>query len=462
MDILFFQPAVISDGRVSYSAISNGLIALGMYLKQNGYESRICHFNGTKKLEDFVEEKIREYNPKYIGVNLTWHMHCDSAIRIAQHARTLNPNIPVVFGGFTASYFDREILKHVGIEDLSIIRGDAEEPLLEFIKTGRTPNSNTSFVKDKKIIRNHLTYVQAELPRVRLYYPVTELVDRWEVYLERNQIRTSVPSLEDKVGHNTAMGEFHLYVGKGCRNNCCYCGGGRDAHKIISGRNKIQFRDVEDVKADIEQLVIDSVKTFYIDFDPYPEREFYLSLLKRLSPQNARLMFSAWCGPVSSEMLDLIDKKFNGAEIVISPETGSEKLRKELISRGYGKPPFYSNNNLLEFFGQLQERGFRAMCHFISGIPEETEEDRRATLDLAKEVKRRYSNVFTKDYDLAIERNLCAPPLYIEPCSPLQRTSSIGFRDYLKPEKVPILSPESVGQSSKFREVISRGQDATT
>ena len=76
LDLLLFQPACINQRIVSFSSISNGLIALANYINNNGYKAKICHFNIDGSLEEIVNDKIKRYKPKNIGISLDWHMHC--------------------------------------------------------------------------------------------------------------------------------------------------------------------------------------------------------------------------------------------------------------------------------------------------------------------------------------------------------------------------------------------------
>ena len=456
IDILLFQPAIITREKISFGVISNGLIALGLYLKQKRLRVKICHFNGcTKTLGAFVQQKILQYKPKSVGINLTWHTHCYQALKIAEAVKSVNKNIKVCLGGFTASFFDKEILDFVQQESIfkninpyidCIIRGDGEKPLFEFITKKRIPKANTSYIdKNGNFLRNPLAYTPKKLPSVRLKWELNKFIDNWQNYIQRGGIRTSVPGVENKVGHNVDKGEFHLYVGKGCRNNCCYCGGGRDVQKLLFRRNYPIFRQLNDVIYDINQLSKNNVKTVYIDFDPDPSRKYYKKLFKKINKQNLNLIFSAWSGPIESNLLTEMDKIFNKVEIIISSETGSERLRKELLRRGFGKVPFYTNQQLVKFLEELKKKGFKAMVYFISGLPWETEKDWKETIKFGKKLSKDYQMLFVKSYDTIITRNLCAPPLYIEPGSPIYTNpdkfqmclSRKFFKDYVSNSRRP-------------------------
>ncbi|MFH1721746.1 MAG: cobalamin-dependent protein [Candidatus Altiarchaeota archaeon] len=485
MEVLLFQPPLETKKGFSFAAISQGLIALGLYLQKHGVDVKIVHFNGSKtNLKKRVEEKINEYRPRYVGINLNWHVHCASALKIAEKTKQVDDSIKTVFGGFTASVFDKEIFSY--LENKSslekkkpfvdvIIRGDGERPFLDFVKSGKIPRENTTFVSDNgKKIRHSLGYVQERIPDVGFGSAIDEFIDDWKSYVLRKGLRTAIMGKEETTSHNSWRGEFHLNIGKGCPNNCCYCGGGRDIQKRIFGRTKCLFRSVDRVNQDIIWLAENGVKTVYLDFDPDPGRNFYHTLFSEMDKSNLNLIFSAWSGPLDDHLLGRMNRIFEGVEVVISPESGSERQRRLLLRRGYGKP-YYPNDKLVEFFKKLDSYGNKAMCYFISGLPWGTKEDFNKTLILGAYLASKFPSLFLKEYDARISGNLCAPPLYVEPGCPISRAPDVfgmkvyrkTFEDYLKncinDNSSPLLGAhnsrnvgeeEVIDSSTRFREVV--------
>ncbi|MBI4181457.1 MAG: cobalamin B12-binding domain-containing protein [Candidatus Aenigmarchaeota archaeon] len=426
MSVLLLQPAVLSRTGGRFGAIANGLMALGMYLRERGQEVHICHLNGYRgEIGEFVREKLNAYAPEAVGVNLTWHTHCSTALEMVAAVRRHSPDLPVFLGGYTASLFDEQILTWAAARapaylPTAIIRGDGEETFERYLRDHELPEVGVSYLGSTgQFIRRPLRTPAEALPRVRLPRPVTDFVDDWPQYLQRGGIRTSVPGIEGMVGHDIGKGEVDIYLGKGCRNNCVYCGGSRDAHRLLSGRKRVAFREPTDVVEDMVALVEAGAGRLYLDFDPDPSRSFYHEIFRGLSPLEADIMFSAWSGPLPGDLLDAMAGASSGVEVVISPDSGSERLRRELISRGHGKPPFYSNAELEAFFGELARRGMAGMCYFITGLPWETEQDREETIALGRRLAERYPGVFAKEYDARPDRNLAGPPLYLEPGSPI-------------------------------------------
>jgi len=431
MDLLLFQPAPQWEGTRAFGAISNGLLALAAFLRTKGLEVKICHFNVAEPIGSIVERKLALYSPRVVGINLTWHLLCAAALRLAREVKQHDSSVKVVMGGATASCFDKELLEYVRDQSAAtrdepwvdlIVRGDGEVPLYEYLTRNVPPKCNVSFLSQTgRVVQKPIRYVQDTIPRVRLD-DVERLIDNWPEYLDRDGVRTSVPGLEHDLGHNRAPREVDVFIGKGCRNNCCYCGGCAQAQKRLSGRLRPIFRPVKDAVADIVSFHNGGTQRIYISFDPHPDRSFYSTLFSELQKQltgDLSLLFSCWSGPLDAKLLDLIERVFSNAEFVISPDSGSENLRHELLLRGYGKRPFYRNADLLHFLQELQNRSMKAMCYFTAGLPWEGAEDWQETLLLGERIRDRFENIFVKPHDERVERNLTCIPLYIEPGSPI-------------------------------------------
>ena len=110
-----------------------GFATLSHYLDNLGYEVRILNL-AVKMLRsrNFDPEScLRKFKPVLFGLDLHWLPHVQGVIEVAKLLKRIHPEIPIVLGGLSASYFHREILESYKEIDY-VIRGDcAEEPLAE-------------------------------------------------------------------------------------------------------------------------------------------------------------------------------------------------------------------------------------------------------------------------------------------------------------------------------------------
>ena len=394
-----------------------GLLSLAAYLNNNGCDAKIL----VATTEDNkIESKLREYNPDVVGISLHWFIH-SWALEIADRVKKEDQSIRVLLGGFTASYFDRQILEYSKNVD-GVIRGDGEKPFLDYIYTLKPEKvENITYRKDGQIIKKKITYVQENLEGFAAALPdMEDIVDGWEGYLARPIHKAGIHrvgvSKDAKLKQSEeSMRDFDIYVGKGCAYNCIYCGGCRDAHMITSNRRHPTFRPVNDVVQDICNLEANGIEKVCFDFGPFGSERYYHRLLAELGKTNLAVMFTPYRLP-SVEMLVAFTKTFRDVTVEISPETGSENLRKRFWDMGYGKP-YYSNKELLDVLEHMED--IKPVIYFITGLPFETEKDFSATTMLAEEMTKKYKDIFPDP-----QSQIACLPLFLEPASPIDRHSN--------------------------------------
>jgi radical SAM superfamily enzyme YgiQ (UPF0313 family) len=75
-----------------------------------------------------VRRFLARQRPKLIGIDLHWMPHCHGAIEIARLAKQVHPDVPVILGGLSSTYFHRDLLDYPEID--FVLRGDSTEPPL--------------------------------------------------------------------------------------------------------------------------------------------------------------------------------------------------------------------------------------------------------------------------------------------------------------------------------------------
>lgn len=230
-----------------------GLTTLAEYLERSGYRSRIVNLavrmlhNDSFDVEKFLA-KIKK--PLLFGIDLHWLPHAHGALRVAELVKKYHPGAPVVFGGFSASYFHQEIIQNYPQVDF-VLRGDStEEPLLrlvEAIVSHRPPVDvpNLTWRDGAGAMQiNPLTYVPADLNHVLLNYrQVVKAVARYR------DLASYIPFAKWMTYPITAALSC-----RGCTHNCTICGGSAFASKMITGRDRPAFRSAEELANDIRTI----------------------------------------------------------------------------------------------------------------------------------------------------------------------------------------------------------------
>lgn len=431
VDVLFFQPAV---GR-QYGVISLGFLTLSSYLRKYGYESRIIALSG-KNTAETVSKKILQFRPKVACISLHWYIHSYEALKIADTVKKTDPEVKVVTGGHTSTYFDKQILEFTPSIDV-IIKGDGEQPLLNYVSTFDAEKiENASFRKNGGIISKPVTYHQISLEGFTASdEDMDRVVDEWDSYIKAIRVRTAAPIPSGKIVEEveTRPNEFYLYVGKGCSYNCCFCGTSKTGSSRIFNRGMALFRPLEEVVRDAENLRNNGVENLFLDFGPFQDEAYFQKLFDELAGLNMDLTFLPWNLP-SDELITKVASSFRNFEIQISPDSGSQSLREQLCHKGYHKQ-FYPNDLLVDRVEKIAEmgssRGAQLFLWFICGLPFETESDFRETVNLCVAMKKRFPQLFHKPQD-----QLNCVPLRLTPSSPIdiwpERFNMRKFRSTFK------------------------------
>lgn len=230
-----------------------GLTTLAEYMERFGYRARIINL-AVRMLQSarFDPEKFIASlkSPKIFGIDLHWLPHAHGALEVASLVRRYHPDVPVVLGGFSATYFHDEIIRDFHQVDY-VLRGDStEEPLrllMDAVVAGREPAEvpNLSWRDSRGELRvNPQSYVPNNLDHVLLNYrQVIKAVARYR------DLASYIPFAKWMSYPITAALSC-----RGCVHNCTFCGGSAFASKLLSGRERPAYRSPEDLAQDIRSV----------------------------------------------------------------------------------------------------------------------------------------------------------------------------------------------------------------
>jgi B12-binding domain/radical SAM domain protein len=359
-----------------------------------------------------VEKLIRSLNPVMFGIDLHWLPHAQGSLAVAGIIKKHHPDMPVVFGGLSASYYHRELLDYPQVD--FVIRGDsAEEPLrqlIERVKQGQpvdnVPNL-TWRTADGKVQANKLDHIKADLNDLSYDYR----------YIIKSIIRH-----RDMTGHLPFRRWLKypivaLLPFKGCAHNCITCGGSNRFFSRTLGRTRVGRRDPGLIARDLRQIsrylkgpiiILDDIRQGgpeYVDT--------FLAEVGKIRIKNpiALELF----GPADRGFLERISRAISNFNIQISPESQEETVRK-----AFGR--HYSNQEL----EQTIEAALAAGCQrvdlfFMTGLPQQT---RESVKDLAGYWQYLFSR-FTRDKPERFQ-------IYVSPLAPFLDPGSLAFEN---PEK---------------------------
>lgn len=415
-----------------------GVLAMADWLDRHGHPSRIVHC-GIEWIEDhnfLIADYVAARKPLVVALTLHWHQQCYDAIENARQIKAAVPDCFLVFGGFTASYFHEDILKDYDFVD-GVVRGDGEIPMLELVKCvaagdreGLRDVPNLAWRGNGEVVVNPISYVGTRKLVDQLQFANMPLLEHYETYVRQIGLPFIYAKNESKEAnfkkYTIRSPLYPLCVGRGCPVDCTYCGGSYRSQQLISNRRHYFYRSYDAVIDTIAQARKYGYETMHTCYDPEPrQQKYYARLWRELRARGIQTEWFFECNALPSrEMIDEFALTFPSAKsvIAISPESGSERVRK--ANRGF----FFTNEELMSTLEYIDDKGITMEIFFTYGIPFETEADLWETIRLRRAIARRFKHI----------QGMRALSIELEPGAPWQmapeahgvRTSLQTFRDF--------------------------------
>ncbi len=420
------EPAVYPN----VSLLPVGTLALADHLDRRGTAARVTHLELERALDPAFDPValLRRRGARVLLLDLHWHHQSAYVLELAARVRRELPGARIVVGGFTASLFAREILATRPEVDV-VVRGDAELPLSRLVPrllAGAAPGAwadvpNIAYRGASGVVENAVTFTAGARVLDGLRFTRFELLDHFELYLgfRLNADFTDIAAL--RAGPRT----FYYNCGRGCPVACSFCGGGREAQLRLCNRIRPLFISPDSVMRDLRRLPALGVGTWYTCFDPAPRGPYYPKLFARMAAEGLSLdvVFECWALPSPSFLRAFATHLGRGSRIVLSPEVGSEAVRR--ANKGF----FYRNAELLRALAAASKLGLSCEVYFTAGLPGETGPDIERTARLIRKIRRAFPAVAVSVY-----------PVELEPASPMffgrdalgVVSTRRGFRDFVR------------------------------
>lgn len=293
-----------------------GILYLAGYLRRNGIEAfvRLYDRDVTRaEVTRSLEALVARVRPKLVGISLKWFHHVDRALLLARTLRKIDPQIEIVLGGNSASYWWRELAAFDCFDHIAL--GDGEVPLLALCQGDPNPPNCVTRDPDGSPRRLPLQYVQGATNTEDIHYSHFD-----ELFL----------SQMDANGFSGWVAP-----GKGCGENCLYCGGARGNQKAAFGRAKPFLRAEENVRRDHQEIANHTWQLRY-DFSG-STADFLSSTWAGVDLSHHACMYFLW-GIARMELIDALATTFEQVHMVLDVGCFSETQRQEQMSRGLLKP----------------------------------------------------------------------------------------------------------------------------
>jgi B12-binding domain/radical SAM domain protein len=366
-----------------------GFTTMSEYLERHGMRTRIVNL-AVLMLQDpafDVERCLKSLDAAAFGIDLHWMPHAHGSVEVAKLVKRIHPYRPVIFGGFSATYFHRELIAYPEVD--FILRGDSTEPpllqLMEYIRSGgkihpspATPDFQTlekipNLVwKDRETTAhiNPISHVPGDLNDVSIdYVGVMRSVLRYRDLMGalpfRNWLRYPV----------SAAISVH-----GCRYNCVTCGGSACSFRSHFNRQEPAYPSPEKLANDIWKIgqfnhapvmVLGDIR---MSGDDYAER-----FLAALAGYKKPLMFEFFVPPPPT-FYKRMAAALSHFTIEISMESHDERVR-----RAFGR--VYTNQEMeMSISAALDSGCSRFDLFYMIGIKEQTQQSVMDTVEYTRQL----------------------------------------------------------------------------
>ena len=309
-----------------------------------------------------IDEKIKEFGPQLIGFT-TISTQYPFISRVASHVKTHWPSIFLLVGGAYISLAPHNVLSD---EFDALCIGEGEYPTAELVaqlEAGEYPHKIQNLwikKKDKSIEKNPTRpYIQNidSLP-----FPDRRM---WKDLIENGEGSKQV-----------------VLAARGCPFKCTYCS--NHALKKVASSEYVRFRSEEDILKEILFLSEQYPENRRIYFQAETlniNKKWVIELCNQLELFNETLdkPFQYSCNffvirKFLDEEIFMAFRRANFVSISIGLESGSERIRKEVLKRNY------SNEDFLKAASLTRSYGMKLYVYNIIGIPGETLQDYNETV----------------------------------------------------------------------------------
>jgi B12-binding domain/radical SAM domain protein len=360
-----------------------GFSFLGEYLERNGINTRVINLaQRMMDKESFdVPRFLSKLNPVAFGIDLHWLTHTQGALELARLLKEIHPHVPTILGGYTASYFHRQLMDYPQVD--YVLRGDStEEPLRmlveKVIEKGALDSVPNLTYRDESggVVENPLTYSPASLEYLGNNY----------AYIIRSALKygdwKSLKAFWNWWKYPITM----VLTCRGCTQGCAFCGGSQGALSSYCGRGQIAFRPPERIAYDVELLSKFSTAPIFLVGDINQAGRDYametLELISHLDPKN-HLVFELF-EPPARDFFDRVASDLDHFDFQMSPESHDEEIRAAT-----GKQ--YTNEDLERTIGWALEAGCgRFDVFFMIGLPGQSKGSVMETVEYCAELLRNF------------------------------------------------------------------------
>ena len=332
------------------------LLYIGTQLKKAGYDVSLYHGNNVQEALALITN-----DEVFVGISAFTGYPVKEACEFAKGVKRLDPDIPVVLGGYHASMLPDQVMAD-SFFDFAVI-GEGEETAVELAHRLCSPKPSFAGIlgltwrdESGKVVMNE-----------RRPFPKT--ID-FEIDWSLVDVKRYAPT----IAHLGSRKLFFVFSSRGCPYSCSFCAGSylyqRRYRKASAAFVVNQYRPI------IEQNGVEYVE--YLDDNFFVDLNWTEQVTKGIGVPYRSLIRA---DRIDDEVCDLLLRTRCRA-LFIGLESGSEDVRMRIMNKRITNDQIRSA--LKKLYDRCPEINVAAM--FITGIPGETYAQYRETCAFALEL----------------------------------------------------------------------------
>lgn len=341
------------DTDAEWAVCALGPAFLAAVARCEGHDACLLRIAHEEPLAD-VRVRVEAGAPDLIGISMTTRQWLRGRA-VANDLRTMGTSVgvPVVAGGLHATFSPETVLAEPGFD--AVCLGEGERPFAALLR---------HLAEGGRIDRARLPNIWVKGGSHPGLGPLVERIDDIP-FMARDML-------------DERWGVVHMTTQRGCPFPCTYCAA-RMYDQLYEGVGKYgRRRSIDSVLRELEAIRAAGPLSYVIFLDDtFTIHQPWIFEFARVFPRRIGVPFSihARAETMNPKLIDALAAA-GCRHVVYGVESGSERIRREVMKRPV------TNERLVEVFRRTREAGILVTANYMIGVPGETPEDLRATIDL--------------------------------------------------------------------------------
>jgi len=352
-----------------------GVAALSAYLKRGGHETSLVIYDSSID-EQIFQDRIRAFDPGLIAFTVMTYQW-EPTRHLMHLARTASA-APIICGGYHPTLYPDQVIQDPNCDVACL--GEGEVPLLELCNRLDDNRRHTDIpglvVKERR----------ANRPSIIHRNPVAPLVDDLDEFPFWDRDIFPIERILSTRGLGTlshTRWTMPVGAGRGCPDQCTYCSAPAMMRFYRGAGRWIRKRSPENLVAELKEIK----ERYPVKiFEFWDERiDIYPAWLEKFCELYKREVGLPWTADMRVERatLDILKPMAEAGCYMawFGVESGNEQYRANYLKR------WMTNEQIIQAFENCRNLGIETLSLNMLGLPDETPEMARETIELNRKLR---------------------------------------------------------------------------